>query len=153
MLAVNLGTRGADAARNLLEYCNHPSGTHWSDLRKAHGWQQPHAVKFWCLGNEMDGPWQIEAKTADAYGLIARETAKTWLGPGAVGQFELALALARAWLCEADDRPLVDRPCGRCAGCKLHAARSRLGVAPRREILVPRKRDGWSMADGVEDRA
>ena len=65
MLAVNLGTRGADAARNLVEYCNHPGGTTLSDLRRAHGWEKPHDVKFWCLGNEMDGPWQMEAKTAD----------------------------------------------------------------------------------------
>ena len=65
MLAVNLGTRGADAARNLVEYCNHPGGTTLSDLRRQHGWEKPHDVKFWCLGNEMDGPWQMEAKTAD----------------------------------------------------------------------------------------
>lgn len=76
MLAVNLGTRGPDAARNLLEYCNHPGGTALSDLRRAHGWEQPHGVKFWCLGNEMDGPWQMEAKTATEYGRIATETAK-----------------------------------------------------------------------------
>ncbi len=65
MFAVNLGTRGADAARNLIEYCNHPGGTYWSDLRIEHGWEQPHDIKFWCLGNEMDGPWQMEYKTAD----------------------------------------------------------------------------------------
>jgi alpha-N-arabinofuranosidase len=76
MLAVNLGTRGGDAARNLLEYCNHPGGTAWSDLRRTHGWERPHGVKFWCLGNEMDGPWQMEAKTATEYGRIATETAK-----------------------------------------------------------------------------
>jgi alpha-L-arabinofuranosidase len=76
MLAVNLGTRGGDAARNLLEYSNHPGGTAWSDLRRTHGWEQPHDVKFWCLGNEMDGPWQMEAKTATEYGRIATETAK-----------------------------------------------------------------------------
>jgi alpha-L-arabinofuranosidase len=83
MMAVNLGTRGADAARNLIEYCNHPGGTHWSDLRKAHGWAQPHDVKFWCLGNEMDGPWQMEHKTATEYGRIAAETAKMmrWVDP------------------------------------------------------------------------
>jgi len=83
MMAVNLGTRGADAARNLVEYCNHPGGTHWSDLRKAHGWPQPHGVKFWCLGNEMDGPWQMEHKTATEYGRIAAETAKMmrWVDP------------------------------------------------------------------------
>src|SRR3954471_12847079 len=59
MMAVNLGTRGGDAARNLVEYCNHPAGSYWSDLRRAHGWEKPHGVKFWCLGNEMDGPWQM----------------------------------------------------------------------------------------------
>ena len=83
MLAVNLGTRGGDAARNLLEYCNHPGGTAWSDLRRSHGWDQPHDVKFWCLGNEMDGPWQMEMKTAHEYGRIATEAAKMmrWTDP------------------------------------------------------------------------
>src|SRR3954469_13434612 len=56
MPAVNLGTRGGDPARNMVEYCNHPGGTAWSDLRRKHGWDKPHDVKFWCLGNEMDGP-------------------------------------------------------------------------------------------------
>jgi alpha-N-arabinofuranosidase len=84
MLAVNLGTRNGDAARNLLEYCNHPNGTAWSDLRRRHGWDKPHDVKFWCLGNEMDGPWQMEMKTADEYGRIAVEAAKMmkWIDPG-----------------------------------------------------------------------
>ena len=83
MLAVNLGTRAGDAARNLLEYCNHPGGTALSDLRRAHGWKQPHDVKFWCLGNEMDGPWQMETKTAEEYGRIAVEAAKMmkWIDP------------------------------------------------------------------------
>ena len=83
MLAVNLGTRGADAARNLVEYCNHPGGTTLSDLRRAHGWEQPHDVKFWCLGNEMDGPWQMGAKTPAEYGRIAAEAAKLmkWVDP------------------------------------------------------------------------
>jgi alpha-L-arabinofuranosidase len=83
MLAVNLGTRRGDAARNLLEYCNHPGGTAWSDLRRQHGWEQPHGVKVWCLGNEMDGPWQMETKSAAQYGRIAAEAAKLmkWLQP------------------------------------------------------------------------
>src|SRR5690606_11227099 len=76
MMAVNLGTRGVDAARNLLEYCNHPGGTYWSDLRIKHGYKEPHKIKTWCLGNEMDGPWQIGQKTADEYGRLANETAK-----------------------------------------------------------------------------
>lgn len=76
MFAVNLGTRGPDEARHFLEYCNHPGGTHYSDLRRAHGYEQPHGIKFWCLGNEMDGPWQICRKTAEEYGRVAQETAK-----------------------------------------------------------------------------
>jgi alpha-N-arabinofuranosidase len=76
MMAINLGTRGIDAARNLVEYCKHPGGSSWSDLRKAHGVDEPHRIKTWCLGNEMDGPWQIGHKTAEEYGRLACETAK-----------------------------------------------------------------------------
>ena len=76
MLAVNLGTRGIDDACDLLEYCNHPGGTYFSDLRTAHGAAEPYNVRFWCLGNEMDGPWQIGHKTADEYGRLAAETAR-----------------------------------------------------------------------------
>ncbi len=83
MLAVNLGTRGGDAARRFVEYCNHPGGTTLSDLRKDHGWPLPHEVKLWCLGNEMDGPWQMQARTAEDYGRVAAETAKMmkWVDP------------------------------------------------------------------------
>lgn len=76
MMAVNLGSRGLDAARNLLEYCNHPADTYWSDLRRRNGAADPYGVKVWCLGNEMDGPWQIGHKTAHEYGRLAHETAK-----------------------------------------------------------------------------
>lgn len=76
MMAVNLGTRGIDAARNLIEYCNHPGNSYYSDLRKQHGASDPYNIKTWCLGNEMDGPWQIGHKTADEYGRLALETAK-----------------------------------------------------------------------------
>ncbi len=84
MLAVNLGTRGPDEARHFIEYCNHPAGTRYSDLRRAHGFQAPHGVKLWCLGNEMDGPWQICQKTSTEYGRVAQETAKVmrWVDPG-----------------------------------------------------------------------
>ncbi len=66
MMAVNLGTRGIEAAEALVEYCNHPGGSYWSDLRKEHGVASPHGIKLWCLGNEMDGPWQVGMKTPDA---------------------------------------------------------------------------------------
>ncbi|MCK2045874.1 alpha-N-arabinofuranosidase [Chromohalobacter moromii] len=76
MLAVNLGSRGIDAARNFLEYVNHPEGSAWSDLRIRNGRQAPWNVKLWCLGNEMDGPWQVGHKNADEYGHLANETGK-----------------------------------------------------------------------------
>lgn len=75
-MAVNLGSRGIDAARNLIEYCNFPGGTYWSDLRKKNGAKEPFNIKTWCLGNEMDGDWQIGHKTAAEYGRLAHETAK-----------------------------------------------------------------------------
>jgi len=71
MLAVNLGTRGVQEALDLLEYANVPGGTALSDLRRSHGAEAPLAVAMWCLGNEMDGPWQLGHKDADAYGRLA----------------------------------------------------------------------------------
>lgn len=76
MLAVNLGSRGLESARAFLEYVNHPGGSYWSDLRRKNGREEPWNVRMWCLGNEMDGSWQIGQKTAEEYGRIAFETAK-----------------------------------------------------------------------------
>lgn len=83
MYAVNLGTRGADAARNAVEYANHPGGSYWSDLRIQNGAKDPLGIKLWCLGNEMDGPWQMGHKTAQEYGRLACETGKMmkWVDP------------------------------------------------------------------------
>lgn len=81
MMAVNLGTRGAEDAKNLLEYCNFDGGTYYSDLRKKHGYTAPHNIKLWCLGNEMDGRWQMGHKTAEEYGRLVSETGRMmkWL--------------------------------------------------------------------------
>ena len=76
MMAVNLGTRGAEDAKNILEYCNFKEGTYYSDLRKQQGYKHPHNIKMWCLGNEMDGPWQMGHKTAQEYGRAAEETGR-----------------------------------------------------------------------------
>ena len=83
MMAVNLGTRGAESARDLVEYCNFPCGTKYSDLRRANGAEKPYGIRCWCLGNEMDGPWQIGHKTAEEYGRLAAETGKImkWVDP------------------------------------------------------------------------
>ncbi len=76
MLGVNLGTGGIQDAANLVEYCNAPTGTHYSDLRAEYGQRNPYGVRYWCLGNEMDGPWQIGHLDAVEYGKKAREAAK-----------------------------------------------------------------------------
>ncbi len=83
MMAINLGTRGAAEAKDIVEYCNHKEGTYLSDLRRSHGYEQPHNIKLWCLGNEMDGPWQIGHKTASEYARAALESAKImkWVDP------------------------------------------------------------------------
>ena len=83
MYAVNLGTRGPDAARNVVEYANHRGGSYWSDLRAKNGAKEPFNIKLWCLGNEMDGPWQMGHKTAYEYGRAANEAAKLvkWVDP------------------------------------------------------------------------
>ncbi|TDE89174.1 alpha-N-arabinofuranosidase [Occultella glacieicola] len=76
MMAVNLGTRGVQEALDILEYCNVAGGTHLSDLRRANGAEEPYGIRMWCLGNEMDGPWQIGHKTAHEYGRVAAEAAR-----------------------------------------------------------------------------
>ncbi|MFD7657800.1 alpha-N-arabinofuranosidase [Actinosynnema sp. NPDC059797] len=76
MYAVNLGTRGIQEAADVLEYCNHPGGTALSDQRRANGAADPFGIRLWCLGNEMDGPWQVGHKTAAEYGRLAAETAR-----------------------------------------------------------------------------
>lgn len=76
MMAVNLGTRGPEEARQCVEYCNATTDTEYANLRRKNGFQEPFGIKVWCLGNEMDGPWQICHKTAEEYGRVAREAAK-----------------------------------------------------------------------------
>jgi alpha-N-arabinofuranosidase len=76
MMAINLGTRGMEQAIDYLEYCNFPAGTEPADTRVANGHPEPHDIRLWCLGNEMDGPWQMGHKTAAEYGRLAAETAR-----------------------------------------------------------------------------
>src|SRR5699024_9622272 len=77
MYAVNLGTRGVQEALDVLEYANAPAGTHLSDQRVTNtGRPESHDIRMWCLGNEMDGPWQIGHKNAEEYARVATETAR-----------------------------------------------------------------------------
>jgi alpha-N-arabinofuranosidase len=76
LMGLNLGTGTAEMAAALVEYCNTEKGTKWSDLRRSHGVEQPYKVAHWCLGNEMDGPWQIGHMTATEYGMKAQDAAR-----------------------------------------------------------------------------
>ena len=73
---MNFGTGTAESAAALVEYCNVPGGSKWSDLRRQNGYEQPHNVKYWCMGNEMDGPWQIGHMQATEYGMKAADAAR-----------------------------------------------------------------------------
>ena len=83
MMAVNLGTRGPQEAGDLVEYCNQTTDTHFANLRRKNGFEEPFGIKVWCLGNEMDGDWQICHKTAYEYGRTACEAGKImkWTDP------------------------------------------------------------------------
>jgi alpha-N-arabinofuranosidase len=83
MLGLNFGTADIREAANLVEYCNAPVGTQFADLRAAHGRREPYGIQYWCLGNEMDGPWQIAHLDAAEYAKKAREAAKMmkWQDP------------------------------------------------------------------------
>jgi alpha-L-arabinofuranosidase len=76
MLTVNLGTGTPEEAGRWVEYCNRPAGTKYADMRVTNGAQAPYAVKLWCLGNEMDGPWQLGHVSADEYAVRAQQAAK-----------------------------------------------------------------------------
>ena len=83
MIAVNLGTGSIKDAGDLVEYCNHPGGTYWSDLRAQNGHPEPYNIKYWCLGNEMEGSWQAGHLSAEDYTKKALEAAKImrWVDP------------------------------------------------------------------------
>ena len=76
LLGFNLGTGTPEQAVAYVEYCNVDNGTRWSELRRQHGYEEPHNVRYWCLGNEMDGPWQMGHMTAREYGRKARDSAR-----------------------------------------------------------------------------
>lgn len=75
-ICINLGTGTLDEARNWLEYCNGSGNTHYANLRRENGHPEPYNVKYWGLGNEMYGVWQLGAKSAEEYARLAREAAK-----------------------------------------------------------------------------
>ena len=129
-----------------------PGGTALSDLRRAHGWEQPHGVKFWCLGNEMDGPWQMEAKTAEEYGRVAIEAAKMmrWIDPS----IELA-ACGSSGPHHADVRRMGRHGAGaQLRPCRVHLAAHLSEQLRRRHAGVPRqpRSDGQLHRGGGGDR-
>ncbi|MFC8921279.1 alpha-N-arabinofuranosidase [Cellulosimicrobium sp. NPDC057127] len=131
MMAVNLGTRGAQDAARLLEYCNFPSGTALSDERRANGAEDPFGIRLWCLGNEMDGDWQIGHKTSYEYGRLAAETARLmrFVDPGielvAAGSSSAAQPTFGEW-----EREVVRLTAGLVDHVSLHAYYEELDDLP-----------------------
>jgi alpha-L-arabinofuranosidase len=75
-ITINLGLGTVDEARYWVEYTNEKRHTYWADQRRKNGRDAPYNVKYWALGNEIDGPWQLGHKSADEYAKAALETAK-----------------------------------------------------------------------------
>jgi alpha-N-arabinofuranosidase len=75
-LAINMGTGTIEEAQRWVEYCNIKEGPYYAELRRQHGYPEPHNVKYWSLGNEMDGYWQMGHLNAEDYCKKAREAAK-----------------------------------------------------------------------------
>jgi alpha-L-arabinofuranosidase len=121
LLGFNLGTGTPEMAAALVEYCNVEKGTEWSDLRRKHGYPQPHKVKYWCLGNEMDGPWQMGHCTAHEYGEKARDAANQIrrVDPGvkliACGSSNTILDTYLVW-----DREVLEQCFDQVDGISLH---------------------------------
>lgn len=121
IMAVNLSTRDAVAAANEVEYFNYPEGTYYSDLRKEHGHPHPYDVRVWCVGNEVDGPWNIGQKKAETYAWDAAEAAKAMkrIDPGielvAVGSSGTQLDTYLEW-----DRIVLEHVYEVCDYISLH---------------------------------
>lgn len=75
-MALNMGTGALDEALNWVEYCNSTRNTHYANLRRAHGREEPNNVKYRALGNETWGPWQVEEDTKENYAKRAFQWAK-----------------------------------------------------------------------------
>jgi alpha-N-arabinofuranosidase len=122
LLGMNFGTGSVESALAYVEYCNLARGTRWSDLRRAHGYEQPHRIKYWCLGNEMDGPWQIGQLQAREYGRKARDAAKQMrvIDPGlqliACGSSGTFMPTYLVW-----DREVLEECYDQVDGLSLHA--------------------------------
>ncbi|KAF2141365.1 glycoside hydrolase family 51 protein [Aplosporella prunicola CBS 121167] len=74
--ALNFGTGTLDEALAWVEYCNSSKNTYYANLRRKNGREEPYNVKYWALGNEMWGPWQVGQMTKEDYAKKAYQWAK-----------------------------------------------------------------------------
>jgi alpha-L-arabinofuranosidase len=122
LLGMNFGTGTVEMAAAYVEYCNVDRGPRWSELRRSHGHDRPHNVRYWCLGNEMDGPWQIGQLQAREYGRKARDAAKQMrvIDPNlhliACGSSGTFMPTYLAW-----DREVLEECYDQVDGISLHA--------------------------------
>jgi alpha-N-arabinofuranosidase len=129
---LNLGSADLKSAFHCVDYSIHPGGTYWSDLRKEHGHPEPYNIKTWCLGNEMDGPWQIGSweKDPKGYGVRAHETAKIMKNPGASSWVS---SLDRKFIILADYIPR-SKNCCTTFRCVVNFPEQAPGYVPRLPI-------------------
>jgi alpha-N-arabinofuranosidase len=94
-LVVNCGDGDMREARDWVEYCNGTQDTAPVRLRQRHGFEDPHGVKYWGIGNEVDGPWQIGHKTPQEYARAFTEFGKVmkWVDP----EIKLLAAATSSW--------------------------------------------------------
>ena len=137
LMGLNLGTGTPEQAAALVEYCNVEKGTKWSDLRRKNGSAEPYKAKYWCLGNEMDGPWQIGHMTATEYGLKAQDAARQM---HAVDPSLQLIACGSSGPVDADlsgmgsrSSRAVLRLCGRTLACIATSA-----IRPRKPAVIAR---------------
>jgi alpha-N-arabinofuranosidase len=99
---VNCGDGDMREARDWVEYCNSDQNTYLANLRRQHGFDEPHNVKYWAVGNEVDGEWQIGYKTPQEYARSYKEFAKVmrWVDPS----IQLFAAMISSWKAEYVER-------------------------------------------------
>ena len=166
LLGMNFGTGTAEMAMAYVEYCNVDKGTKWSELRRSHGYEAPHNVRVWCLGNEMDGPWQIGHMPARDYGRKARDVARQMrdidrgLKLIACGSSNRAMPTYLVWDREVleecyDQVDAISLHCyyGNTQGAVRREQRAVSGHEPRHGAADPRDRGGLRLRAGADEVA
>jgi len=127
-------------AADWVEYCNGTGDTTLANLRRKHGFEEPHKVKYWGIGNEVDGEWQIGFKAPQEYARAVNEFGKVmkWVDP----DIKLVASAVSLW----EDRPGV---LSRRYSCKLTCFSSSLARDSASVNDMPFRRTRYRMASST----